>query len=341
MRRFIFLLLILGAQTGRAQDSLQTNIPVHDPVIIRQDGVYYLFATGRGISMWSSKDMLHWKREKPVFNAPPDWAIKAVPGFKGHIWAPDISYHNGLYHLYYSISTFGKNRSCIGLATSKTLNPASADYEWTDHGQVVESIPGRDEWNAIDPNLIVDEQQQPWLAFGSFWNGIKLVRLNADARSIARPQTWFTLASVPRTRPDSDSSAGNGAIEAPFIFKKFDYYYLFASYDYCCRGAKSTYKMRVGRSKALTGPYLDREGKPMTQGGGTLVLEGDADWHGVGHNAVCTFDGNDYLIFHGYDAKDKGKSKLRVEQLDWKEGWPVTTTIKYNILNENTTGMKH
>ncbi len=323
MRPFIFLLLILGAQICRAQDSLQTNIPVHDPVMIRQDGVYYVFATGRGIRMWSSKDMQNWKKEKPVFNAPPEWAMKAVPDFKGHIWAPDISYHNGLYYLYYSISSFGKNRSCIGLATNKTLNPASVDYQWTDHGQVIESIPGRDEWNAIDPNLIVDEQKQPWLAFGSFWNGIKLVKLDAGARSLAQPQTWFTLASVPRTKPGSDSAAGNGAIEAPFIFKKFDYFYLFASYDYCCRGAKSTYKMRVGRSKALTGPYLDKDGKAMTQGGGTLLLEGNADWHGVGHNAVCTFDGTDYLVFRGYDAKDKGRSKLRVEQLDWKEDWPV------------------
>jgi len=323
MRQFIFLLIILGAQIGRAQDSMQTSISVHDPVMIRQDGVYYVFATGRGISMWSSKDMQNWKKEKPVFNAPPEWAVKAVPGFKGHIWAPDISYHNGLYRLYYSISTFGKNRSCIGLATNKTLNPASPDYHWTDHGQVIESVPGRDEWNAIDPNLIVDEQKQPWLAFGSFWNGIKLVKLNADGHTIAQPQAWFTLASVPRTRPGSDSTAGNGAVEAPFIFRKNGYFYLFASYDYCCRGEKSTYKMRVGRSEALTGPYLDREGKPMTQGGGTLLLEGNTDWHGVGHNAVCTFDSVDYLVFHGYDAKDKGRSKLRVEVLEWVDGWPV------------------
>jgi len=323
MRPFIVLLLILGAHIGRAQDSLQTNIPVHDPVMIRQEGVYYVFATGRGISMWSSKDMQNWKKEKPVFNAPPEWAMKAVPGFKGHIWAPDISYYNGLYYLYYSISTFGKNRSCIGVATNRTLNPASSDYRWIDHGQVIESVPGRDEWNAIDPNLIVDEQKQPWLAFGSFWNGIKLVKLDADARTIAQPQTWFTLASVPRTRPGGDSTAGSGAIEAPFIFKKFDYFYLFASYDYCCRGAKSTYKMRIGRSKTLTGPYVDRNGVPMMQGGGTLLLEGNADWHGVGHNAICTFDGVDYLVFHGYDAKDKGRSKLRVEQLHWENGWPI------------------
>ena len=321
MKHIALLILILGAKISCAQDSLFKNVPAHDPVMIRQAGTYYLFTTGRGVNVWSSKDMENWKKEKPVFASPPEWAVKAVPGFKGHIWAPDISFHNGLYYLYYSISTFGKNRSCIGLATNKTLDPKSPDYHWTDHRQVVESVSGRDEWNAIDPNLILDENQQPWLSFGSFWNGIKLVKLNPDAKSIATdPQEWFTLASVPKTASNSES--GNGAIEAPFIFKKNNYYYLFASYDYCCRGEKSTYKMRVGRSEKLTGPYEDKAGTAMKNGGGTLLLEGDKDWHGVGHNAVYTFDGTDYLIFHGYDARDKGRSKLRVEKLRWEEGWP-------------------
>jgi arabinan endo-1,5-alpha-L-arabinosidase len=319
----LLFIVILGATFSRAQDSLQTDVPVHDPVMSRQDGTYYLFATGRGISVWSSRDMKSWKKEKPVFSSPPEWAVKAVPGFRGHIWAPDISYYNGKYHLYYSISTFGKNGSCIGLATNTTLNPADPNFKWIDHGKVVESVPGRDEWNAIDPNLILDEDQKPWLAFGSFWNGLKLVALDQDAKTIATPQKWYTLASVPRNTSKSDSSAGNGAIEAPFIFKKGKYYYMFASYDYCCKGEKSTYKMRIGRSEKLTGPYIDKENVPMRQGGGSLLLQGDGNWHGVGHNSVYTFDNTDYLVFHGYDAKDKGRSKLRIEKLSWDEqNWP-------------------
>lgn len=320
-----FFMLILSAGICGAQDSLQQNIPVHDPVMTRQDGIYYLFATGNGISRWSSKDMKNWKKEKPVFSAPPAWAVQAVPGFKGHIWAPDIFYFNGLYHLYYSISTFGKNRSCIGLATNKTLHPASPDYQWTDHGKIIESVPGRDEWNAIDPNLVLDENQQPWLTFGSFWNGLKLVKLSDNAQEIAQdPQRWYTIASAPQHQPGDEPAATNKAIEAPFIFKKGNYYYLFASYDYCCKAEKSTYKMRVGRSEQLTGPYLDKDQKPMTKGGGSLILEGDTQWYGVGHNAVCTFDGKDFLIFHGYDASDKGRSKLRIEELTWDTGnWPI------------------
>jgi len=78
----------------------------------------------------------------------------------------------------------------------------------------------------------------------------------------------------------------------------------------------------VGRSRSLQGPYLDRDGKPMTQGGGSLVLEGGPEWYGVGHNAVVSTEDGDWLVFHGYDAKDKGRSKLRMEKLSWVGDWP-------------------
>jgi len=108
----------------------QQPIPVHDPVIIKQDSTYYIFCTGQGISVWSSTDRLNWKKAPPVFTTPPAWAVAAIPGFKGHIWAPDISYYNGRYYLYYAVSAFGKNTSAIGLATNTTLNPTSPGYKW-------------------------------------------------------------------------------------------------------------------------------------------------------------------------------------------------------------------
>ena len=273
--------------------------------------------------MWSSTDMQHWKKEKQVFDKPPQWAVNAIPGFKGHIWAPDISYHNGLYYLYYAVSAFGKNTSCIGLTTNKTLNTASKDYQWIDRGKVIQSVPGRDMWNAIDPNEIDDEQGNHWLTFGSFWSGIKLFKLSNDLKSVAEPEQWYTVAARQRNFLLPDSVAGDAAIEAPFVFKKDNYYYLFVSFDYCCRGEKSTYKIMVGRSEKIQGPYIDRDGVAMNLGGGSLLLEGDKNWHGVGHNAVATFDGTDYLVFHGYDANDNGKSKLRIEKLNWINGWPV------------------
>lgn len=333
MKKNFFLLLALFLSfVLHAQEPKQV-ISVHDPVMMKQDSIYYLFSTGWGIAEWSSKDMKNWKPEKPIFNTAPAWAVKAVPGFKNHIWAPDISYHKGQYYLYYSVSAFGKNTSCIGLATNKTLNPDDPNYQWIDHGKVIQSVPGVNNWNAIDPNLITDKAGNPYLVFGSFWEGIKLVKLTKDRMHVAENLDHLpTLASrkkdasmkgnLPAVEGNPVDAGGN-AIEGPFIFHKNGWYYLFASIDYCCRGPKSTYKMIVGRAKELKGPYLDKEGIALAHGGGSLLLSGDKHWYGVGHNAVCTFNGVDYLIFHGYDATDGGKSKLRIEILNWdKNDWP-------------------
>jgi arabinan endo-1,5-alpha-L-arabinosidase len=326
-------LALLGWATLRAESAPPVRIPIHDPVMIRQNGVYTIFATGPGITVWSSPDMKNWTHEKPVFDAPPAWAVAAVPGFRGHIWAPDISFYDGQFYLYYSVSAFGKNTSCIGLATNVTLDPRDPKFKWVDHGKVVQSIPGKTNWNAIDPNLVTDDNGAPYLVFGSFWDGLKLARLTPDRLQLAdSPDALPTIASRkknptaanPPAPQGNPVEAGGNAIEAPFIFKHGGFYYLFASIDYCCRGPRSDYKMIVGRAKSVTGPYLDRDGTPMARGGGTLLLAGDAEWYGVGHCAVCDFDDVDYLIFHGYDAADQGRSKLRIEKLTWdRDGWPA------------------
>lgn len=331
------LLLSLHAVTAAenaADNQPRTDVPVHDPVMIRQDGTYYMFTTGRGVSAWSSPDLVHWTRLEPVFSEPPAWAVEAVPTFRGHIWAPDISYHDGKYYLYYSVSAFGKNTSCIGLATNTTLDPADPDFRWVDHGKIIQSFPGLTNWNAIDPNIIEDEDGTPYMSFGSFWGGLKLVQLTPDRMDLA--EDWENLPTIAsrKSNPDDPNppapennpvDAGGNAIEAPFIFEHGDHYYLFASIDYCCRGANSTYKMIVGRADTVTGPYIDSTGRPMTHGGGEILLQGDENWYGVGHNAVCHFDGTDYLIYHAYDASDeRGRSKLRINKINWSEdGWPT------------------
>ena len=312
---FIFIGLTAAVQ---AQD-----LHVHDPVMIKASDTYYLFCTGLGISVLSSADMKNWKKEKPVFDSPPEWAVKTVPGFKDHIWAPDISYRDGLYYLYYSVSVFGKNTSCIGLATNKALDPNSKDFQWIDHGKIIQSVPGRDLWNAIDPNLVYDNNKEPWLVFGSFWSGIKLVKMSNDLKRIAEPEVWYTVSKRARDYKVKDEEPGDGAVEAPFNFKKNDHYYLFVSFDFCCRGKKSTYKIVVGRSKDIYGPYIDQQGVAMNEGGGSLVLQGDTRWAGIGHNSVYSFDGKDYLVCHAYDSNDQGKPKLKIETLEWKDGWPV------------------
>lgn len=317
------LLFVVGAdaqQKRRRPPFNPTNPSVHDPVMAKQDSVYYLFSTGVGISVMSSTDMKVWKREKPVFNQPPEWAVQLIPGFRGHIWAPDIFYHDGRYHLFYSCSAFGKNTSAIGHASSPTLHPSDSLFKWTDHGMVIQSVPGRDFWNAIDANLALDASGNPWMSFGSFWDGIKMVRLNVGMNGVATPEEWYTIAR--KKGPDS-TLAGDNAIEAPFIFYRAGYYYLFVSHDYCCRGKESTYKIMVGRSEHIAGPYRDREGKRMEHGGGSLVAAGNESYAGVGHCAVYTFDQVDYLVAHGYSLLDDGASKLLVRPVVWDaDGWP-------------------
>jgi arabinan endo-1,5-alpha-L-arabinosidase len=289
---------------------------VSDPRIILEGGTYYLFSTGPGIPIHTSSDLVHWSEAGQVFPSVPAWALARVPGAT-EFWAPDISYYDGLYHLYYAVSTFGSQRSVIGLATNTTLDALAPDYHWIDQGEVIASRPRHSSFNAIDPNLVVDSRSGVWLAFGSQWGGVKLVRIDPatgkPAGNLAHPKL-HAIASRP-------AAAG---IEAPFIFQRNGEYYLFASFGWCCRGTASTYRVMVGRSGRITGPYLDRSGRKMTDGGGTLVLASTSRYRGPGHNAVIATDGSDDLVYHTYDALNQGVPTLQIRPLLWdSSGWPV------------------
>lgn len=318
---YVFLMFFTVTKSS-AVSAQRKGISVHDPCIIKEGNTYHIFCTGYGITHWYSGDLTHWIRGKPVFKKVPAWTQKVVPGFNGRIWAPDVSYYDGKYYLFYAVSAFGKNASAIGLATNSTLNERSPEYQWKDQGIIVRSVPRRDMWNAIDPNLVVDNKGNPWLDFGSFWSGIKLVQLKKNRMGIKVPQKWATIASRKRKFGLADTLPGNAAIEAPYIIHHGGYYYLFVSYDYCCRGIKRNYKMMVGRAKEVTGPYTDKKGVPMTKGGAAVLLTGDRRWPGLGHNAVLSDHGKDYLVFHAYDARENGKPKLRILPVSWENGWP-------------------
>lgn len=288
---------------------------VHDPVLIKHKDTYYLFSTGNGIASRKSADMLHWQNNFPVsiFQRVPEWALEMIPG-ASNMWAPDISYFNDRYHLYYSVSTFGSNRSVIGLVTNVTLDRTEDGYEWVDHGLVVESMRGGDH-NAIDANVVLDTDGVPWLSYGSFWSGIKMRRLDYETgMPSAEDETLYSLAS---------RSVNSRSVEAPFIIYRDGYYYLFVSFDFCCRGIDSTYRVMVGRSEAVTGPYIDRDGVPMLEGGGTQVTFPTERWRGPGHNSIYSEDGIDYIVYHAYDAESQGVPTLRIDVLSWDDdGWP-------------------
>ncbi|MGC1275361.1 MAG: arabinan endo-1,5-alpha-L-arabinosidase [Planctomycetaceae bacterium] len=284
---------------------------VHDPCIAREGKTHYVFSTHGGIHVRRSEDLKQWRHDGQVFEELPAWTREAVPGVRD-LWAPDICRIDGEWRLYYSVSTFGRNRSAIGLATNRTLDRSSPDYRWDDRGVVVTSTPGRDDFNAIDPHVVLDAEGVPWLSFGSYWDGIKLCRLERKTGKRADD----VLHAI--------ASRNGGAVEAPFIHRHAGDYYLFVSFDKCCDGVRSTYNIRVGRSYRVTGPYKDREDRPMADGGGTLVLEGRGRYRGPGHNAVLQDENRTWLVHHFYDAEARGKPTLQIRSLTWDAaGWPI------------------
>jgi arabinan endo-1,5-alpha-L-arabinosidase len=159
---------------------------VHDPsTIVKCKDEYWLFSTGVGINSWRSKGLQTWQAGPRVFTNIPAWRTNAVPGNRGHLWAPDVIHLKGRYLLYYSVSTFGKNTSAIGLAANPTLDPDDPNFAWTDQGMVVQSH-STNNFNAIDPAVILDAEGNLWMSFGSFWSGLKLIQLNpATGKRIA------------------------------------------------------------------------------------------------------------------------------------------------------------
>ncbi|MDN3260603.1 arabinan endo-1,5-alpha-L-arabinosidase [Streptomyces sp. CSDS2] len=280
---------------------------VHDPTVHRlKDGRYVAYSTGGVLGARLSTDLRHWTDAGDAFPAPPAWwhdyNSAADP------WAPDLTYRDGRYWLYYAVSSWGTNHSAIGVATSPTGLPGT----WTDHGPAFTSGT-TDTWNAIDPNVIRADGRL-WLAFGSYWTGIRMTELD--------PRTGKALPGAPvhhlATRPDAPY-----AVEGPAIVRHGGHYYLFASYDTCCAGVDSTYKVRVGRSTSVTGPYTDSTGKPMLDGGGDLLLAGHGRYTGPGGESVFRARGTTWLAYHYYDATDDGTPKLGLNELRWRGGWPV------------------
>jgi arabinan endo-1,5-alpha-L-arabinosidase len=311
------------AQTASINERMQGEFaPVHDPSILRQDDWYYVFSTniaretGGFVPCRRSRDLSNWEKCGFVFATIPDWAQESVPRAKG-LWAPDVSRVGDRYLLYYSVSSFGSNHSAIGLATNTTLDPAAPGYQWVDQGLVVQSR-SRDRFNAIDPNLVADRNGKYWLSWGSFWDGIRMAAIDpATGKRPAGDDKLHALAWRPVSR------GVPSAIEAPYIISRGEYYYLFVSFDFCCRGAKSTYYVVSGRSREITGPYVDVNGRKLEEGGGSVVITGNERFKGTGHNSVLREGERDYLVYHAYDTSNAGTPTLRISPIYWTaDGWP-------------------
>jgi arabinan endo-1,5-alpha-L-arabinosidase len=313
---------------------------VHDPSIIKEGSTWYLFGTvtepapeGQ-LPIRCSEDLHQWKRCGYVFKTIPTWIKTASPTTKD-LWAPDPSFFNGKYHIYYAFSVFGKNTSSIALVTNKTLDPSSPSFQWIDEGVVLTSH-AEDDFNAIDPNMAFDAAGNPWMSFGSFWSGIKMRRIDSQTGKLSTDDgKLYSLASrqVPvNPPPNPPGLPGNWqAIEAPVIVRHGEYFYLFVSFDLCCRGVKSTYRTMVGRAKEITGPYVDASGTALLHGGGTQLLAGNQRWVGPGGESVLIEKEGDIIVFHAYDGRS-GKPFLQISSLTWTDGWP------HAVLDDGSNG---
>jgi len=300
-----------------ATSSEHRAIGTHDPSMIRVGNTFYLFGTGGLLGARSSTNLAQWSNAGNIFSVQPPWIKAALGETIADLWAPDVSYVNGSYRVYYAGSVFGSNHSVIGLATNTTLDRKDAAYAWVDQGLVIESnaAGSKDDWNAIDPNAIADAAGNWWLVFGSFWSGIKLRRLDtATGKPSTTDTTLYALA------------AHSGGIEAPSIIVHNGYYYLFVSYDACCKGVDSTYRTMVGRASAITGPYTDANGKAMLQGNAVQLLAKDGRYVGPGGGSAFR-DGNQYFYaYHYYDGQMNGASQLMLRPIEWKNDWPELGT---------------
>jgi len=301
----------LGAAAAGYPDPLpvQGDTIVHDPsMAATRDGTYIVAHTGDGLPLKTSRDRTTWHDAGVVWPDGAPWTLPYTGG-AATLWAPDISRHHGRFYLYYAASSFGSQHSAIFLATSRT----GAAGSWTNRGLVIGSDATVD-YNAIDPNLLADGPGAWRLTFGSFWTGIKQIRLN--------PATGLPYAPDPPVRALADrETTPPGAIEAPFVVRHDGRHYLFVSFDFCCQGAASTYRIMVGRSRAAGGPYVARDGTPMLAGGGTEILAGHGAIHGPGGQSVFAGPGGDILVYHYY--ADDGTPHLGLNRLGWDAaGWP-------------------
>ncbi|MBO0979635.1 arabinan endo-1,5-alpha-L-arabinosidase [Microbacterium sp. SD291] len=298
-----------------AAPELSGDVFVHDPAYVQTDDGHFVYSTGNGqlgdgnIQIRRSDDGADWEYAGEVWASKPTWLADAVPGVD-NLWAPELYEHGGTWYLYYSASTFGSSDSVIALATNTTLDPDDPDYEWVDRGEVIASA-GSD-FNAIDAGIVEDADGTPWMSFGSFSSGIRMVELEWPSGKRADAAEPLLLA---------DRGLVENAIEAPYIVAHEGWFYLFASRGFCCKGIDSTYEIIVGRSKSVTGPYLDADGGALLDDGGTVVLTSEGDAIGPGGQSASA----GMLAFHFYDGAADGVPTLGILPIAWRDGWPTVS----------------
>ena len=326
-----------------AKDNLQ---PGHDPSMIRFEDGYALMSTNNNLQLWTSEDAYTWQNHRSTVSGVPQWAYTYAPKTEG-IWAPDIFYMNGEYRVYYCVSEFGVRNSAIGYQSTTSIMPGSTGYGWKDHGHVFHTKQGADSYNAIDADVVRDTEGNYWMAFGSFGLGIQLIKL--DAKTGYQASDDKTVYNIARRT----SKASGGAEEGPSLIEHGGKYFLFTAWDKCCQQGpnieQTTYKTAYGRADKVTGPYKDRAGYDMANGGGTILLERYGRYVGPGGGEAFQDLNRVRFVHHYYDLNGDKYNHIHIRDVvftedNWAEmGQPflgryLSAEVEHGVLTRAVSG---
>ncbi len=309
-----------GGETYYAAFSQTYSNPVldgnhPDPSVLRTaDGDFYLYCTESGgddggMGIYRSADLMEWEHVGRVITGNYlSWAD--LSGGNGDLWAPEARLIDGRYTVYFSVSSWGGlEGSKIGVATSH-----SPSGPFTDSGKALITYEDLGVLNSIDP-FYWEEDGRKYLFWGSF-HGLYATELTDDGLSVRRNGDGS---------PTLLRKVAGSAFEATCIYKRNGYYYLFASVGSCCEGVNSTYRVVVGRSESLLGPYVDHAGGRMLDNKYREVVKGNSRWVGPGHNSRIIVDdaGTEWMIYHGRPMPDADVRSVLLDRLLWTDdGWP-------------------
>ena len=283
------------------------NNDAPDPTVVRgKDGKFYAFTTGGGNTpVYCSENMVDWEFYGNAYtNA-------NVPNFvpNAGLWAPDANYIKNKYVLYFSMSTWGGEWEA-GIGRAVAVKPGGYYSE----AKLLFNSREIGVQNSIDP-VVFQEGSRKYLIWGSF-RGIYITELTADGLELM-------------DKTDIQKIAGS-AYEGIYIHKRDDYYYMFGAWGSCCDGVKSTYRVVVGRSRSLFGPYFNKNGDRMLDNHHETILVGNDKVKGPGHTSQIITDdnGTDWIFYHGYDVNDPNAGrKMYLDKVNWdKDGWPTIGT---------------
>ncbi|KAJ5797763.1 uncharacterized protein N7503_007059 [Penicillium pulvis] len=321
------------------------HIAAHDPNILLWEDWYYLFQGGVGILVHRAQNLSGpWDDVGTVLSGP---SVIHTQN-RTRPWAPTTIHANGTFYCYYTLSEHGSRSSAIGVATTTSLGKSQ---DWTDHGAIIHTGNGNGSdiypfnvSNAIDASFITDNSTgQSYLNYGSFWTDIWQVPLSDDLLSLKDPTNpdavHLTYLPEQKQRPE----------EGSWMSFRDGYYYAWFSHGKCCRfhkgfpGRGKEYEIRVGRSTNVRGPFEDKDGIKLLDGGGTVIY---ASNHGVVYapGGLGVLPGNDstatpdILYYHylnttiGFTDED---AHLGWNYLKYEDGWPVV--IEGNDIGNATT----